>query len=171
MMNLGLEAAGGILGTEMGLMLSTQFNPISANVSSVPAMILYLLGGMLLFSLDLHHWMLAGFQRSYALAPVGGAHLSEALFNNVVRHSSEIFFIGLQMAAPVMAVSFIISIVFAVLGRAVPQMNVFSESFSVRTLAGLSVFGLTCNLMAQHIVNYLRRLPEDMLRVAQMLGA
>jgi hypothetical protein len=26
-------------------------------------------------------------------------------------------------------------------------------------------------LMSEHIVNYLRRLPEDMLRVAQLLGA
>ena len=79
--------------------------------------------------------------------------------------------LGLQIAAPVMAVSFVITIVFSVLGRAVPQMNVFSESFPVRTLAGLAVFGLTCTFMAQHIANHLRRLPEDMLRVAQLMGA
>jgi flagellar biosynthetic protein FliR len=70
-----------------------------------------------------------------------------------------------------MAVSFIVTLVFSVLGRAVPQMNVFFESFTVRTLAGLSVFGLTLQLMSEHISNYLRRLPEDMLNVAQMLGA
>jgi flagellar biosynthesis protein FliR len=52
----------------------------------------------------------------------------------------------------------------------VPQMNVFSESFSVRLLAGMTVFGLTCQLMAQHIANYLQRLPEDVLRVAQLVG-
>ena len=50
-------------------------------------------------------------------------------------------------------------------------MNVFTESFAFRTLAGLMVFGLTLNLMAQHITNYLNRLPEDILRVAQLLGA
>ena len=50
-------------------------------------------------------------------------------------------------------------------------MNVFIESFSFRVLAGLAVFGLSLNLMAQHVVNYLRRLPEDVLRVAQLLGA
>ncbi len=56
-----------------------------------------------------------------------------------------------------MAVSFIISLVFAVLGRAVPQMNVFTESFAVRPLVGLSVFGLTLELMSEHIINYLRQ--------------
>ena len=70
-----------------------------------------------------------------------------------------------------MAVSFVITVIFSVLSRAVPQMNTFSESFSVRCLAGLTVFGLTCHLMAQQIENYLRRLPEDILRVAQLIGS
>jgi flagellar biosynthetic protein FliR len=70
-----------------------------------------------------------------------------------------------------MAVSFVVSLVFSVLGRAVPQMNVFHESFTIRTLAGLGVFGMTLQLVADHIGNYLRRLPEDMLSLAQMLGA
>jgi flagellar biosynthesis protein FliR len=56
-----------------------------------------------------------------------------------------------------------------VLGRAVPQMNVFAESFAVRPLVGLAVFGMTLDLMSQHIMNYMRHLPEDMLRVAQAL--
>ena len=81
------------------------------------------------------------------------------------------FVIALQLAAPVMAVSFIVSLVFSVLGRAVPQMNVFHESFTIRTLAGLSVFGVTLQLMAAHIDNYLRRLPEDVFSVAQLLSA
>jgi flagellar biosynthetic protein FliR len=86
----------------------------------------------------------------------------------VVARSGKVFLLALQIAAPVMAVSFLVTLVFAVLGRAVPQMNVFSESFPVRTLVGLVTFGLTCSFMAQHIANYLRRLPEDMLNVAKL---
>ncbi len=167
---LGLEAAGNLIGTEMGLMMTTDFNPFAGAQASAPGMMLYLLAGMMLFSLDLHHWMLVGFQRSYALVPIGGAHLSEALFNTVLRKSSQLFIIAVQMSAPVMAVSFVITLIFAVLGRAVPQMNVFSESFAVRVLACMAVFGLTCQLMAQHVMNYLRRLPEDMHSVARLMG-
>jgi flagellar biosynthesis protein FliR len=61
-------------------------------------------------------------------------------------------------------------IIFAVLGRAVPQMNVFHENITVRTLAGMSVFGVTLQLMSQHIINFLRLLPEDILRVAQLMN-
>jgi flagellar biosynthetic protein FliR len=101
--------------------------------------------------------------------PIGSAHLSQAFLLDMVSRTSGIFAIALQLAAPLLAVSFIISLVFAVLGRAVPQMNVFSESFAVRPLIGLSVFGMTLDLMSEHIANYLRRLPEDMLRVSQLL--
>jgi flagellar biosynthetic protein FliR len=101
---------------------------------------------------------------------MGGGRLSPALFADLVARTGQIFVIGLLLAAPILAVAFLINLVFSVIGRAVPQMNIFVEAFAFRILGGLGVFGLTLNLMAQHIVNYLRRLPEDLLRVAQLLG-
>lgn len=165
-----LEIAGSVISMEMGLMLAPDFNPFSNARSDAPGMMLYMLGIMLFLSLDLHHWLLVGFERSYHLLPIGGAHLSPALLTDLVGRTGKIFVVAIQIAAPILAVSFIITLVFAVLGRAVPQMNVFAESFAFRTLAGLTVLGLTLNLMAQHIVNYLHALPEDMLRVAQLAG-
>jgi flagellar biosynthetic protein FliR len=165
-----LDAAGNVIATEMGLMLASDFNPFNNARSEAPSMVLYLLGITMFLSLDLHQWLLMGLQRSYQLLPPGGAHLSDLLFSDILGRTSRIFVVAIQIAAPVMAVSFIITLVFSVLGRAVPQMNVFAESFAFRTLAGLGVFGLSLSLMAQHIVNYLRALPEDVLRVAQLLG-
>jgi flagellar biosynthetic protein FliR len=136
---------------------------------TAPATLLYYLAAMIWLSLDMHHWMLLGFQKTYTYLPIGSAHLSQAFLVDIVGRTSGIFGVALQLAAPLLAVSFIISLIFAVLGRAVPQMNVFSESFAVRPLVGLSVFGMTFDLMSEHIVNYLRRLPEDMLRVCQLL--
>jgi flagellar biosynthetic protein FliR len=165
-----LEIAGGFIATEMGLSLPQEFNQLISAPTMAPGLLLYWIALMTMLSLDLHHWMIAGFQKSYALLPFGGAHLSEALLVDVVSRSGKVFLLALQIAAPVMAVSFLVTLVFAVLGRAVPQMNVFSESFPVRTLVGLVTFGLTCSFMAQHIANYLRRLPEDMLNVAKLAG-
>jgi flagellar biosynthesis protein FliR len=166
-----IDLAGGIASTEIGLMLSSTFNPLTSGALPIPGTILFWLAMMLLFSLNLHHWIIAAFQQSYLIVPVGGAHLGEGLVLEVVARSGEIFRLALQMVAPVMAVSFVITVIFSVLSRAVPQMNTFSESFSVRCLAGLTVFGLTCHLMAQQIENYLRRLPEDILRIAHLIAS
>jgi len=123
-----------------------------------------------MLTLDLHHWVLLGFERTYTVSPIGGAHLSGELFETVVKHTSTIFVIAVQISAPVIAVSFVILLVFSILSRAVPQMNVFSESFLFRIVGGLIVFGFTLQLAAQHVLNGLHRLPDDLLVVGQLLG-
>lgn len=164
-----VEIAGSLISTETGLMLSSNFNPITSSFGSAPGVLLHWMSLILLLTLDLHHWIILGLQRSYEIIPSGGAHLSEFLLSEVVHRASGMFVIALQMTAPILAASFLVTLVFSLLGRAVPQMNVFSESFPVRTIGGLTVFGLTCNLLAQHIINHLNRIPEDFIRVAQIL--
>ncbi|HTJ00965.1 MAG TPA: flagellar biosynthetic protein FliR [Dongiaceae bacterium] len=164
------DLAGHIIATEMGLNLAAMLNPATNQQSPVPGTILFYLAAVVMLTLDLHHWMLMGFERTYTVLPMGVAHLNAALFENIVGHTSRIFTVGLQISAPAIAVSFVITLVFAVLSRAVPQMNVFAESFAFRVVGGLIVFGFTLQLTAQHVFNYLRRLPDDLLLVAQLLG-
>jgi flagellar biosynthesis protein FliR len=164
------DLAGNIIGTEIGLNLGAVFNPLTQQSSQVPGTILFFLATVVMLTLDLHHWVLIGFQRTYQVLPMGGAHLNGALFATVVGFSSKIFVVALQIAAPVLAVSFVITLVFAVLSRAVPQMNVFVLSFSFRIAGGLAVFGFTLQLTAQHVLNYLHRLPDDLLNLAQLLS-
>ena len=165
-----LELCAGIVGMEIGLNVAASFNPLAETRTEAFGTITFLLGAMLLFTLDLHHWMLGAFQRSYGLVPVGRAGISMPLFYEVLYRTSQVFQAGLVMSAPVLAISFLISVTFAMISRAVPSMNVFSDSFSFRILAGMLVFGFTLNLLAQHAANYLRRLPEDLLRVARLLS-
>lgn len=164
------ELAGQIVTSELGLNMSSVVNPLSTSPTQAPGMMIFILGSTLMFALDLHHWLIAAFVKSYTVLPIGGAHLNPALLTHVVKVTGQIFVLGIQMAAPIMAVSFVVIMVFSLLGRAVPQMNVFSESFAFRIMAGLFVFSATLPLMAQHIANALRRLPDDVMRVAQWLG-
>ncbi len=165
-----VDLAGNIVGTEMGLNMAAILNPLSGQSSQTLGTVLFFLAAVVMFTLDLHHWVLVGFKQTYVVLPVGTAHLTGQLFEVVVKHTSRIFIVALQISAPMVAVSFVITLVFAVLSRAVPQMNVFSESFSFRIVGGLIVFGFTLQLTAQHVLNYLRRLPEDLVRVARMLA-
>ena len=61
--------------------------------------------------------------------------------NDLVQMTGSIFPIGIMIAGPMMTISFVLLLLFSFLGRAVPQMNVFSESFSFRILTGLIVLG------------------------------
>jgi flagellar biosynthetic protein FliR len=165
-----VDLAGNVVASEMGLNLAAVFNPVSGQSSQAPGMILFFLAAVVMFTLDLHHWVLVGFERTYSVLPPGSAHANVALFEGVVKHTSNIFVVALQISAPIIAVSFVVTLVFSVFSRAVPQMNVFTESFAYRIAGGLIVFGFTLQLTAQHVLNHLRRLPEDLLRVAQIMA-
>jgi len=140
MIFFALEMSGAIIAMEIGLSLPASMNPMSGTQSTAPSSILYYLATMLWLTMDLHHWMLIGFVKTYTWLRSEGA-LNGVLPGDIVARSNQTFVIALELAAPVMAVSFIVSLVFSVLGRAVPQMNVFHDSFTIRTLAGLSVLG------------------------------
>jgi len=57
-----------------------------------------------------------------------------------------------------------------VLARTIPQMNVFVESFSVRILVGVFLFGFTLSMTAREISNYLRQLPNDFVVVTRLIA-
>lgn len=170
MVFFAVDLAGNVIANELGFNTGSVLNPMTGLSSQVPGTILFFLATAVMLSLDLHLWILVGFERTYTVLPVGGAHLHGELFDFVLAQTSNLFVVALEIAAPVLAVSFVVTVVFGVLSRAVPQMNVFVLSFSFRAVGGLIVFGFTLQLAAQHVINFLDRLPNDLLTVARMLG-
>jgi flagellar biosynthesis protein FliR len=164
------DFAGQLVANELGLNLASIFDPVNARPTQAPGMIMFLLTCVMMMSLDMHHWLLTGFKYTYTLVPIGSASLRDTLFLNIVEHTSRVFLVGLQIAGPLIAASFLALLLLGLLGRLVPQMNIFAESFTVRIACGLLVFAFTLQISAQHILNGLRRLPQDMMRVAQFLG-
>lgn len=164
------DIGGMIISNELGLSMGSIMDPTSRQPEQVPGLILFLLATVTMLSLDLHHGLLLGFAKSFEVLPIGGGHLSPSLFEVMVTRTDEIFVIALQIAAPVMAVSFCITVFFALMSRAVPQMNVFAESFGIRIAGGLIVLGFTLHIAAQYIANYLQRLPDDLLGFGQLLN-
>ena len=166
-----LQLAGHYISTEIGLQTSTILTPTDAVPVEVPGAVLNLLGMMLFLSMDMHHAMMIAFQQSYAVLPIGGGGMSNALFDELTIRTSKIFLLSVQMAAPVIAVGFLVGLILMMLGRAVPQMNIFFESFTIRLLAGLVVFGFSIELAAQRIADYFHGLPNDLIEVGRILGA
>jgi flagellar biosynthetic protein FliR len=164
------DIAGIIISSELGLSMGQVFDPSSHQSEQVPGVILSLLTILTMLTLDLHHGLLLGFARTFDVLPIGGGHLSPTLFELVVGRSAQIFSVALQISAPVMAVSFVITVFFSIMSRAVPQMNVFAESFGIRIAGGLIVFGFTLQITAQYVANNLRRIPDDLMYIGQLLN-
>ena len=165
-----VDIAGMIIASELGLNMGQLFDPASRQPEQVPGLILSFLAILTMLTLDLHHGLLLGFAKTFEVLPIGGSHLSPSLFELVVGRTAQIFSVALQIAAPVIAVSFVITVFFSIMSRAVPQMNVFAESFGIRIAGGLIVFGFTLQISAQYVANHLRRIPDDLMYIGQLLN-
>lgn len=165
-----VQLAGHFVSTEIGLQTSTILTPTDSVPVDVPAAVLNLLAMMLFLSLDVHHVLIIAFQQTYDVLPMGTGQLRNSLFDDITLRVGKIFLLAVQIASPLMAVGFLVSIVLMMLGRAVPQMNIFFESFTVRLLTGMIVFGFSLNLAAQRVSDFLRRVPQDVFEVVRLLS-
>jgi len=168
MFSVGL--AGHYIGVELGLQLSSMIAPGATTPSPTPSVMLQMMTVMLIFSLDIHFELLAGFQQSYEALPIGGGTLSSTLFDHVTMLCARTFLVALRIAAPVIAVSIVLNLLMMVLARTIPQMNVFMFRFSLQPLVGVFLFGFTLSLAAREISGYLKQLPNDFVIVARLLG-
>ena len=164
-----LDVGGALIANGIGLMMSMDLNPFQSSQSPLPANILYQLAIMIFFSLDMHHWFFVGVSKSFDVLPIGQADFSGDFVNDIVSMSSGIFSVGVMIAGPILTVSFVLLLLFSFLGRAVPQMNVFAESFSFRILSGMIVFGMTLDVMAEQIVQFIQGIPMDLMKAANGL--
>lgn len=160
-----LEMAGQIIANEMGLAVSSQIDPVSQSSSSPVGVALTLFGTLLFLLSGAHHAVFAAFARSFALMPPGIASFNRGAGEVFVQSTGNIFLLAVQMAAPLMAMNFVVTLTFAVLSKAAPGVNAFAESFPVRIAAGLVLLGLGFGLTAQLVLSGLRSAPELMLRL------
>lgn len=161
------EMAGQIISSEMGLTTGNTFDPNSGNSFTPTSVMLSNLAALLLLTTGTYRGVLFAYLRSYRYAPIGNLGFNPAALDLFVTQTGNIFGLAVQMCAPIIAVNFVVTLTFALLGRVAPGINVFTESYSARIFAGLTALGLTLALSAQYMLGYLQKAPDLMLQLVR----
>ncbi len=138
-----VDAAGEIIGLQMGLGFATFFDPQSAGQSLVLARFFNMLAVLLFLAVDGHLLLLDVLARSFQALPVGAAPLGAAGFRSVTAFGSIIFAIGLQLALPLIAIMLMTNLALGILTRAAPQLNIFAIGFPITLSVGLVALSLS----------------------------
>lgn len=134
--------AGQLMDTQIGFgivhVLDPHSNiqiPLVGNFNNVVAMVFF-------FAIDGHHTLIRLLMYSFEILPPGKAMVTSDLTVPIVNMFIEFFILGLKIAIPVIASAFLAEVMFGILVRAIPQMNIFVIGLPFKILVGLVVLFL-----------------------------
>jgi flagellar biosynthetic protein FliR len=99
--------------------------------------------------MNLHFLFFDAIAQCFELIPLGGAVAHTGLMNLLIKLSSGLFVISLQLAAPVLVALLFTMAALGLAARAVPQLNVFVLSFPISFFVGLLVYIATFPFMPE----------------------
>lgn len=167
---MGLQAAGELVGLQMGFGLANLYDATSEQQIGVLAQFQLILGMLLFFAMDGHHLMLRAFFDSYRIIGIDGLVLSDTGLDSLLRISSMLFVIAIKAAAPVLAAVFLTEIALGITARTVPQMNIFIVGFPVKVGVGLFVMAGSLPLLSSLVGKLLLQLSTNLDGLLAALG-
>ncbi len=157
-----VDFAGRVISSEIGLSNAPGL-PSPDGASDGVTSFLAAFAVVLFFLFGAHLTVISAFARSFALAAPGRPMFNPGAGEQVAAATAHLIETGLRMAAPFIALNFLITLAFAVLGRVVPRMGVFILSASIRSLGGLALFGGAGALIARYLFAEFNDVPLRML--------
>ena len=165
----GIELAGAVAGFQMGFSLETAIDPATRAASPVLAVFYQTLALLLFLQLGMHRWMLLVLARSYSYLPVGAARVGAAGTAMLLRASGRMFLTGIEMAAPVLLVTFLTDLAMGLLNKASPQFPVVFTSISIKNLTGFALMMITIGLWPGILRGYFEQALATAERILHLL--
>lgn len=138
-----MNFAGSIITFVMGFSMATAFDPQSGVSSPIITQFLSLLALMILFSLDLHHWILLFVDESLKKIPLGGFLLTHNLIAYIIKATANMISVGFVIAFPIIALSWLSDTIFGMLMKTMPQFNLLVVGYPIKIAISLVVIVTT----------------------------
>ncbi len=159
------EVAGQLLDVDMGFGLVNVIDPVFGEPLPLVGNFLHLVAILLYLLVDGHHLLLQALSESFARVPPGLGGITEGGARLGVDEVAWMFLAAVRIAAPVLGVLFLATVVMGLVARAAPQLNVFVVGLPLKVAVGLvalavamPVYVLALRALFPHAYESLQRL-------------
>ena len=142
-----LATAGEIISIQTTLAFAQTANPLQAQPGTSVTSFLSVTGLTLIFATNLHHQFLTAMVHSYSLfEPTRDVPMADAV-KLAINTVSQSIALGVQLSAPVIVFSLVFNIATGLIGRVMPQFQIFFVATPLSVLMGLSLLALSISLI------------------------
>lgn len=145
--------AGFIMDFQMGLSMSTVYDPQSNAQLPVSGSLLQTFYLMLFFAVDGHLALLKILLSSAEIIPYGGILLTQDLAAKMIDLFSECVLMGVKFAFPILAAEFLMEMGVGILNKIVPQINVFVINIQLKITVGLTLLVFLISPIGEFLSN------------------
>ena len=153
-----LSAAGEIISIQSTLGFAQTANPTQAAPSTTLGTFLGLMGIVLIMTTDLHHLFIIAIVKSYTLFPFTRQIQVADAAQLAIQTVSSSFLLGVQLAAPIIVFSLVFNVATGLVGRVMPQFQIFFVASPLMVLLSLSIFSLSLGAIGMVWLDHYRDL-------------
>lgn len=160
-----LNMASELTSQALGLGSASIYNPLSGINSSLIEQFQGTLAILIFFAVQGHHLVVSAVFQSFELVSISQMTLKFNGLGEFVRWCQMLFEIALKVAAPIVSSLFLVNLGMGILGRAVPQINVFVTSFQVTIMVGFLILFVSMPLYINEVVHILDLTQSQMTKL------
>jgi len=165
-----ITMAGQIIDIHLGFGLVNIFDPQSGMQVSLMGKFKNVLAIIIFFSIEGHHTLLRLIVDSFNVLPIGGFVFSSTLVFEIVSLFTYYFTLAIQISLPIIAAAMIVEMIFGIIVRTVPQMNIFVLGIPIKIVIGLLAIYLLIPFYIGFIGDVFNEMFSAILRIIEIVA-
>lgn len=165
-----VEVAGTLMDTQMGLSVGAAMDPQVGTVSTEISKTLRYVAIILFLSIDGHHMILSAVHHSFKALPVSQPVYFQNAAQQLIELGSNLFSIGLQLAAPVVLTIFLMDFTFGMISKVAPQVNVFMLGFQIKPIVGIFMIFASLTIFLEKMSSLLAGTLDEIMKLFYYLA-
>jgi flagellar biosynthetic protein FliR len=155
---------------QLGFSIINVIDPQTQVETSVISFLENFIGIAFFLLINGHHWFFTAVSESFGYLPVTGVRLEGPVVERFVHLSADVLVSGIQIAAPVIAVTVIADVVLGIITRVAPQIHIMIVGMPLKTLIGFTCMSLSFYFLPQVLGQRFMMLFRDMFALLHRLA-